>query len=855
MAIGTDVSPHNVDNFVHADRIWYSSKIPNLHNQLRHMASAPNAHCIYFSNVKDVYKIDTVTKKRRHVTELPFEPKCTATGHGFFCAGDEKGYLAYMRIPEGATALTHASDSPLADLAAASHRLGYSSLLDDPNFLSQVFPSRTRIERVGRDIMNSISIHRINAPCDELDDDIVALITCNDRVVRSWSLLRDREMTIDEFSQPMNHATISPDQQRLVIVGDHDFIYFYRRHEVKENIERLKLSKDQDLQWYIWEQERILQLPTPPRYDSLASFTTAWNEKGNLCATASESGYITVLDVTAINDADDVMDCVVTFVPSSRPESPAGAVRTMCFAPDPWDYLVWAENNGRICVGDLRSGLVARQAVKLDPRAEGVHKVSLTDTSPLQSSILDQPDCDFELEFIRQRQRELGTDVDSFASMTPALHRFSSRHDTGLDEDERQILDNLRTSRERNEAHQATLRDLQGTSNRASPRSFSYLPAARNVNRQEGGPRLAGTHTPIPGTGSGSELARLRQDAAVLDTLRNYMHDTSAVRNRDRDAPASATSNIPPRRRNSVVLSTPGPRFEDRAEDSGSSDPWRTIEAAIARVRDEGPETYPGFTREPPSGRARSNNPSQDPYLSLPPLMQSLGSDDNSQNVSSDAVNVNLPSNSSSRGTSTATGVTLPSLRDPSLRNSMSELSAALPQPQNHPAGPPGPSSNLAPPSLRDPDPHQVLLERQRQLLRARDQLRDDSERERSQERQRERERTWRRDALASRQYETGLLRRVNVTAPLRVLNPQDAAIHRRVHAIPANETEREDWGVGTAGVMIPPLPNMGNTDAVREARMLASGARTLFVGTDEGILELKLDFQTRKRLPAAEWQ
>ena len=856
MAIGAALSPHDVDSFVHADRTWYSSKIPNSHNQLRHMSSSPQANCIYFANQKDVYKIDTASKKRRHVTELPFEPKCTATGHGFFCAGDDKGYFAYLRIPEGATPLTHASESPLADLATASQRPGFSSLLDDSAFLGQMLPSRTMIQQVGGDIMNSISIHRIRSPEEGVDDDIVAVITCNDRIVRTWSLIRNQEQVVDEFPKPMNHATLSPDEQRLVIVGDHDCIYFYRRRDIREHLQCMKDLRNRELTWYKWEQEQVFQLPGGPGFDY---FTTAWSDTGRLCATASEGGYIIVFAVDAIAEAEDVTDCVVTFAPSSRPQTAAGAVRTMCFAPDPWDYLIWAENNGRVCVGDLRSQLVFRQAIKLDPKAEGVNKVQLTDSVSSQPSGTDHPDIDAEMEFIRQRRDELGRDIDSVTSLYQPLHLRSgesSLRDSGLDEDERQILDNLRTSRERTESHQAALRNLQGTPSRPSPRSISYLPGARNVDRSDGSPRpTAGSHTPVPagsGTGSGSELARLRQDAAVLDTLRNFMRDRSGS-HRDTTNTGSSTAQQP-RRRNSVILSPPsGAQSNTRPPDEPQSDPWQIIEAAMTRVREgtQNTTTYASIARdarEAIANRARGDD-SREPYLSLPPMLREM---DSSDAPSLDTPSVNIPIPESTRGPTTGTGVTLPSLRDPSFRGSMAELSAALPrtrdvQPSTSNDAATGPSRNML--SLRDAEGLRSHVERQRDILRRREQERE-QERERSQERQRERERSWRRDALQSRQYENSLLRRVGVAPPLRILNAQEEALHQRVYALPANEAEREEWGIGTAGVMIPPLPQGDD-----EETMVARGARTLYVGTEEGVMELKLDFGTRKLVKGWEWK
>ena len=54
----------------------------------------------------------------------------------------------------------------------------------------------------------------------------------------------------------------------------------------------------------------------------------------------------------ALEHFDNAEDAIAVVMPSTRPENAhpggaiPGAVRTMLFAPNPWDLLIWAEDQG-----------------------------------------------------------------------------------------------------------------------------------------------------------------------------------------------------------------------------------------------------------------------------------------------------------------------------------------------------------------------------------------------------------------------------------------------------------------------------------------------------------------------------
>ena len=571
-------------------------------------------------NNKDVYRVDTRSKKRTHIAELPFPPRCTATGHGYFCAGgDNHGYFASLRIPEQSyPSRADLTGGAIPDSSVDHVQQTMPPFLEHLSFVNRSVP---RVERLGEDIVNSISIHALATDDTGVRDDIVAILTNNDKTVRMYSLTRDTELKVEDFPFQMNHATISPDGRLLVIVGDQELIYFYRRIEVPSSPE--KVSPHRRVGLFEWERLRVFRLHKPNAKDYSAYFTTAWSPSGKLCATASEDGYITVYDVDAIADAELESDPVVAVAPSSRRETASGAIRTMLFAPEPWDYLIWAEENGRVCIGDLRTGLNTRQVVNLDPKGEHVTRIDLMDSSSTLDDF-EHRDYDSDLDFIRRYQRALGTgdnrDAVSFATdyINSSAERRRQIFPAGLDmdddphglnEEERQILEGLRSTRQRTEDLQRRTSQLMSS----RPQSISYGSASSR----------SGHHTPVPPV-SGNELSRLRQDAAALGSLRDYMRDTNALRRNDRPS----TSQLAPRRRNSIMLSSSTDPSSARPSNPAPTDPdpWRFPYTAPSR---NSLSSYANIVRDPSNASPSADNAAirrssyepSDPYPELPPIM------------------------------------------------------------------------------------------------------------------------------------------------------------------------------------------------------------------------------------------
>lgn len=98
-----------------------------------------------------------------------------------------------------------------------------------------------------------------------------------------------------------------------------------------------------------------------------ALISTSFSPSSLLCAVASQDGSITIFDTRYLS-CTNTPGCpspIVKKIPSSRPRTYAGAVRSVQFSPAPWDLLVWAEHSGRVCVADARSNFTKRQVVDI----------------------------------------------------------------------------------------------------------------------------------------------------------------------------------------------------------------------------------------------------------------------------------------------------------------------------------------------------------------------------------------------------------------------------------------------------------------------------------------------------------
>lgn len=495
--------------------------------------------------------------------------------------------------------------------------------------------ARTKVERIGEEIVNSISIHRIQDTEAHLDD-IVAVLTNNDKTVRMYSLPRSLETSCLDLPFAINHATISPDGRTLVAVGDFNQAHFYTREmkspppQIPKPHNRLRSDAVE------WVERAVIRLHVNGKDGVRGYFTTAWNPSGRLVAVGSEGGYVTVFDMALMDTPGfEPEDAVVATVAGSRADHPAphpGAVRSITFSPDPWDLLIWAEDQGRICVGDLRDGLRNKQVIELDPKDENLDKIQVVDLpggeeergqqqqrdlGELEAEFLrrhrreDMGDVNHANEFLqaRRRHRQARSELISLRSQTDASRAAMEDDPQGLTSYEQRILETLRTTRQREEARS------QGD----IPRSVNYTTADLFFQNSRGS---SSRSTP----NSAEAGATTRPVSDVLDSMaesfpeltRAYAASERPTSSRGRDSPIPPLRGLPepadiwestqpnppqrqPRRRASIMLTPPasnsGSTARQEAQALDEDNPWRQIQSTLDLER--GP-LFEGAARAPP---------------------------------------------------------------------------------------------------------------------------------------------------------------------------------------------------------------------------------------------------------------
>jgi hypothetical protein len=465
-----------------------------------------------------------------------------------------------------------------------------------------------RFEKIGEDIVNSISIHKYPSHSGG-QDDIVAVLTNNDKTVRIYSLTQNLELTVLDLPFAMNHATISPDSELLVAVGDAPTAYFFERMRTdKSNSAKTSEGRTQvdPPEWQLLAQVALHRPTRGPCADGY--FSTAWSPLGRLCAVGSECGYITVFNMELLRKVEYGEDAIVQLLSSTRPDTAAGAgaVRTMHFSPSPWDLLVWSEDQGRVCVADLRTELKTKQVLILDPNEPGVEKAEIADFDLSISP--EMHELRREADFIRSYRRALDSDgtaaaVDAATEYFEAdserqrLHRQlgvveSDNDPYGLTAHERQVM-TLRTTRQREEAQEQGL----------APRSINYNTARHieSANRESVDfiASIVAEHSRW-GRSTQERTAPRRQASVVVSIDPGTINIPQAHTNITDSAPTRSPNVIPAHARrvaNELITST--------------DDAWRTIEEALtiqARTAD-------AASRNATSNPANANSTSTGPEL------------------------------------------------------------------------------------------------------------------------------------------------------------------------------------------------------------------------------------------------
>jgi hypothetical protein len=259
----------------------------------------------------------------------------------------------------------------------------------------------------------------------------------------------------------MNHAIVSPDSQVLAAVGDENVAYFYRITRDSTIVEYRE--RGERLSGWKWNLLRRIQLPLStdlnvnPGFDDGSCFTVAFSPSSHLCAVGSQTGVISIWDMEMIRQSKDEKqesDPRLHVFRSSRPDTDAGAVRSMAFSPDPWDLLVWIEDTGRAGIADVRSAFIRRQILDLDKDEPGLQKVRTSYNSISGNSRSDDDDLGIrsgdDLSNIQQTVLELLDGTSLAGQSSGASDRLSSLRESlvqDLTERERQIIEFLNTAR------------------------------------------------------------------------------------------------------------------------------------------------------------------------------------------------------------------------------------------------------------------------------------------------------------------------------------------------------------------------------------------------------------------------
>lgn len=226
----------------------------------------------------------------------------------------------------------------------------------------------------------------------------------------------------------MNHATLSPDGDLLLAVGDKGQAFFHRRVP----FENPTVVGDKVFPTFGWIAVGDPLLPQVA--PNAGCFCTGFSHSGQRCAVASESGVIVIYDTSLITDEIEQEDAIVCVMTTSRPTALnfMGAARSMSFSPAPWDLLVVAEDQGRVTVLDTRSPAFMFRQI-LDLSTDPSHVVT-TNIREVQDT-LQQRQVDIEQRLL-QSHREAMENQSYLAATTNTASHLESRAESQLSETE-----------------------------------------------------------------------------------------------------------------------------------------------------------------------------------------------------------------------------------------------------------------------------------------------------------------------------------------------------------------------------------------------------------------------------------
>ncbi|KOS18299.1 Uncharacterized protein ESCO_003023 [Escovopsis weberi] len=451
--------------------------LPTDHWQLRSLISAENQHIVYFPGGKGsdvVQRLNTLTHECETIRLLSFVPRCLVAENGWLCCGSERGDFVAIRLDDpsdrrdkqgrgqragasGAMAGEEADpraegdqgdqgnqgdQGDLGDRAPDSGSSRSTSGVDSDPHVPLVFgPSSSSEELLAlleqTQCTNSkpalaksmkLAGQRINCvtlwfpptdlPADEnAYDEPVAVLANNDKTVTLVSLhdfdANDKTDPLDVVTYPdlVNRAVISPDGRIMIAILDDPYLYVHQRVKVSAD----KCLGMSSCSRYRWELKKSFLLKSQREddfTDNRGSFAACFSSSGIHLAVGTQHGTISIFDAALLTQS--AIDPLITTFTSSRPHSPAGAVRDMAFCPGPYDLLAWSEDRGHVGVADMRSDFTARLIVDINVEA-GLEHITVLDRNAIDPRLTQEA-----IQYDRRR-RDRGSSQNT--EISPPLYR------------------------------------------------------------------------------------------------------------------------------------------------------------------------------------------------------------------------------------------------------------------------------------------------------------------------------------------------------------------------------------------------------------------------------------------------
>jgi Uncharacterised protein domain (DUF2415) len=444
--------------------------------------------------------------------------------------------------------------------------------------------------KVGTEIVNCVTLW---SPSENTSDRTykipVVVVSNNDCTVSILNVQTSEVLQKLTLPDCVNRSVMSPDGELLVTICDDPYLYVHERQPKSEpKRERFDLRRGPSYEWALSCRIQLEGQREDDKSNMRGSFAATFSRSGKYLAVSTQYGIISIFDAEYLTSPESLM-AVFT---SSRPESIDGAVRAMEFSPGPFDLLAWTESTGRVGVADVRTLFLSRQLVIIDPQADVVERVivserpgdpiidprlrSFRNESPSNSSTTDYLGLDFERRQLRHLTREM-----------------LDRHQAPLTAEELEVLQAHRIARRQRDAANAAREALaEASSSRWGPwadgqRSATTSTSANNEGVTSGERRISTTGLP----------AALRE---FVNTDRTAASFRSFINERNRDSERRNQLQQEPRRRSSMILVAAENAIERE-----------TLGPGVSRNNNETPSGLERLTLTPPRllGSDSPNNP------------------------------------------------------------------------------------------------------------------------------------------------------------------------------------------------------------------------------------------------------